>query len=77
MQNDQNCCSDSEFKEKGLAALETSVTSSLGSSTSVHAEAKKIINKDSGGPYNILMIVSDQERYMAPNEFLDKKHWID
>ena len=77
MENDVKFSRRNFIRTAGLAALGTSVASSLGSSTSVYAETKKIINKDSGGPYNILMIVTDQERYMAPNEFPGKKHWID
>ena len=68
MENDVKFSRRNFIRTAGLAALGTSVASSLGSSTSVHAEAKEVIKKDSGGPYNILMIVTDQERYMAPNE---------
>jgi hypothetical protein len=57
MENDVKFSRRDFIRTVGLAALGISVASSLGSSTSVHAEAKKIINKDSGGPYNILMIV--------------------
>ena len=50
MENDVKFSRRDFIRTLEIAALGTSVASSLGSSTSVHAEAKKIINKDSGGP---------------------------
>jgi arylsulfatase len=68
MKNDNQYSRRDFIRTAGLAALGSSVSGCLGDYTSVHTETKKLIKKDSGGPYNILMIVTDQERHMAPNE---------
>ena len=54
------------IKSSGLAALGTSVSGGLAASPSIQAEGRKPNSQTvGGGPYNILMIVTDQERYMA------------
>ena len=54
------------IKSSGLAALGTSVSGGLVASESIQAEGRKLNSQTvGGGPYNILMIVTDQERYMA------------
>jgi len=54
------------IKSSGLAALGTSVPGGLAASQSIQAEGRKPNSQTvGGGPYNILMIVTDQERYMA------------
>lgn len=55
------------IKTASLAALGPVVGGSV-AHASEQPETKKRIKKDSGGPYNILMIVTDQERYMSPGE---------
>jgi len=53
------------IKNSGLAALGTSVSGGLAASDSTHTEGRKPKSQTvGGGPYNILMIVTDQERYM-------------
>ncbi|MEH6549273.1 MAG: sulfatase-like hydrolase/transferase [Pseudomonadales bacterium] len=68
---------DNEFsrrqfiKTTGLAALGTSVPGGLATSASAQAAVagrKPSSRADGGGPYNILMIVTDQERYMTQKE---------
>ena len=66
MKKENNYSRRAFIKTAGLAALGASVTGALGSSTSTNS--KTYIKNDSGGPYNILMIVTDQERYMTPSE---------
>jgi len=54
------------IKSSGLAALGTSVSGGLAASQSIQAEGRKPNSQAvKGGPYNILMIVTDQERYMT------------
>jgi hypothetical protein len=56
-------------KGTGLAALGTSVSGSLSGSPSAQAGAVKPNSKAvRGAPYNILMIVTDQERYIAQED---------
>ena len=55
------------LKKAGLAALATGVAGRLVSPVSAQAESRNSIKKDGGGPYNILMIVTDQEHHMPPN----------
>ena len=57
------------IKGTGLAALGTSVSGSLAVSPSAHAESRKPSSKaGKSGPYNILMIVTDQERYLEQKD---------
>ena len=57
------------IKTTGLAALGTSVSGSLAASPSAQAGGIKPSGKTvSGGPYNILMIVTDQERYLTQKD---------
>jgi len=69
MENDDQFSRRGFIKTAGLAALGSSVVGTLGASSAVHAETKEFIKKDAGGPYNILMIVTDQERQMTPKEW--------
>ena len=56
------------IKVAGYAALSTGVGVGLGNSEPVQAQSKKVSNPASKGPYNILMIVTDQERHMKVSE---------
>lgn len=69
MENNDQYSRRNFIKSAGLAALGTTVaaTGSMGHSASVRAEtskSKKAKNSDQEGPYNILMIVTDQEQYI-------------
>jgi hypothetical protein len=56
-------------KSAGLAALSGAVPSALGVSGVAHASAvSKRPNSQQTDRYNILMIVTDQERYLAPGD---------
>jgi arylsulfatase A-like enzyme len=69
MEKDDQVSRRDFIKTAGLAALGSSVVGTLGTSSAVHAETTEFIKNDSGGPYNILMIVTDQERHMTPDEW--------
>ena len=74
MKNDNQYSRRDFIRSAGLAALGTAVTGTggLGYSAPVTADSqkpRKARNNDRGGPYNILMIVTDQERYISPEEF--------
>ncbi|MEH6473253.1 MAG: sulfatase-like hydrolase/transferase [Halopseudomonas sp.] len=56
------------IKKASLAALGTGVAASLTSPVSAQAERRKLQGGASTGPYNILMIVTDQQRHMPPEE---------
>ena len=56
------------LKTTGLTALATGVGGALTLPLTACAKSEEKANKVSGGPYNILMIVTDQERHMDPNE---------
>ena len=56
------------IKTASLAALGTTVAGSLGSIGSVQAATKAVIKNDQGGPYNILMIVTDQEQHLKAED---------
>jgi len=56
------------IKNTGLAALGSSMVGGLVTPVAAQTQSGTIAKKDSGGPYNILMIVTDQERYMPPGE---------
>lgn len=53
------------LKKTGMAALSLSAGSSLQFS---HAARGKVPGKSANAPFNILMIVTDQERYLRPDE---------
>ena len=56
-------------KSAGLAALSGAVPAAIGTSGAVHASEKpKPQRKRQGERYNILMIVTDQERYLEPGD---------
>ena len=60
------------IKATGLAALSTGVVSGISTPLTAQAASnssvKALTKNNRGGPYNILMIVTDQERHMAPSE---------
>ena len=56
------------MKITGLATLTMGAGTSLFGLQAERAYGSKTVRQASAGPYNILMIVSDQERYMTPNE---------
>ena len=56
------------IKTAGLAALGTTVAGSLGPVGSVQAATKAVIKNDQGGPYNILMIDTDQEQHLKAED---------
>lgn len=72
--NNESKLSRRDFlKNAGLAALATGVGGSLVGSLPVNAqteqaESKGMSKRPSGGSYNILMIVTDQERHMTSDE---------
>ncbi|MCW8329881.1 sulfatase-like hydrolase/transferase [Photobacterium sp. SDRW27] len=75
MENDNKSkLSRREFlKNAGLTALAAGVSGSFVGSHSAHAETQSTENNSTPkqprvGPYNILMIVTDQERYMTSGE---------
>jgi len=56
------------IKTASLAALGTTVVNSLGPVESVQAATKAVVKNDQGGPYNILMIVTDQEQRLTAQD---------
>ena len=56
------------IKTASLAALGTTVASNLGHIESVEAATKAVIKNDQGGPYSILMIVTDQEQHLKAQD---------
>ena len=69
MKRDDGLSRRNFIKSSGLAALGASVSSGLAISSTAHAEGSKPgSNAGKGGPYNILMIVTDQERYFTPQD---------
>jgi len=56
------------IKTASLAALGTTVVNSLGSIESVQAATRAVVKNDQGGPYNILMIVTDQEQRLTAQD---------
>ncbi len=56
------------IKTASLAALGTTVVNSLGPIESVQAATKAVVKNDQGGPYNILMIVTDQEQHLTARD---------
>ncbi|MCP4765722.1 MAG: sulfatase-like hydrolase/transferase [Gammaproteobacteria bacterium] len=56
------------IKTASLAALGTTVVNSLGPIESVQAATKAVVKNDQGGPYNILMIVTDQEQRLTAQD---------
>jgi arylsulfatase A-like enzyme len=70
MKNDQkSLLTRRDFiKMAGYAALTTGVGAGLSNSEPVQAQSKKLSKPASNGPYNILMIVTDQERHMKVSE---------
>lgn len=56
------------LKMGGFTALAAGAGISLAAPQSVKAKPKEMENPSSLAPYNILMIVTDQERYMSPSE---------
>lgn len=73
MENDkENQLSRRDFiKAAGCATLSAGVGLSLSNAKPVRAQGKKFAKPSSGGPYNILMIVTDQERYIPPSQLPD------
>ncbi|MDX2349026.1 MAG: sulfatase-like hydrolase/transferase [Porticoccus sp.] len=61
------------LKTTGLAAFGVSVSGCLDNNNQEKAQASPSTPKlkDGGGPYNILMIVTDQERHMTPGQLPD------
>lgn len=55
------------MKTAGIAALGVGVSANI-AHASTESTSKKSIKKDTGGPYNILMIVTDQEHYINPKD---------
>lgn len=68
MKNDRQLSRRKFVKTTGLAALGASVPSGMIIPTAAQAQSASTDKKDYGGPYNILMIVTDQERHMQPEE---------
>ena len=70
MENDQrSLLTRRDFiKVAGYAALSTGVGVSFAGSEPVQAQINKASKPASSGHYNILMIVTDQERHMKANE---------
>ena len=65
MNNEEGFSRRQFIKNSGLAALGTTVSGGLAASDSIQTEGRKPKSQTAGGgPYNILMIVTDQERYM-------------
>jgi arylsulfatase A-like enzyme len=56
------------MKMAGYASLSAGVGLNFVGPEPVRAQTNKLVKPASGGPYNILMIVSDQERYMKASE---------
>ncbi len=56
------------IKTAGLTTLAMGTGSSLFSVSAAQAKSSTSPGKDSGGPYNILMIVADQEQHINPNQ---------
>ncbi len=56
------------MKTASLAALGATAANSLGSIGTVQAATKAVIKNDQGGPYNILMIVTDQEQNLKAGD---------
>ena len=56
------------IKVAGYATLSTGIGAGLASSEPVQVQSKKVSKPDNNGPYNILMIVTDQERHMKVSE---------
>jgi arylsulfatase len=57
------------IRNAGLAALGTSVSGGLANSATAQAERASTGTQAAGdGPYNILMIVTDQERHLLPGD---------
>ncbi|MEH6591636.1 MAG: sulfatase-like hydrolase/transferase [Halioglobus sp.] len=57
------------LRHTSAAALGASVAGSMASSATTGASDKRVAGiTDGGGPYNILFIVTDQERYIAPED---------
>ena len=56
------------LKTASLAALGATAANSLGSIGTVQAATKAVIKNDQGGPYNILMIVTDQEQHLRAED---------
>jgi arylsulfatase len=56
------------MKMAGYASLSAEFGLNFVGPEPVRAQTNKLVKAASGGPYNILMIVSDQERYMKASE---------
>ena len=56
------------MKMAGYASLSAGVGLSFVGPEPVRAQSNKLVKPASSGPYNILMIVSDQERYMTSSQ---------
>jgi arylsulfatase A-like enzyme len=68
MDNDSGFSRRQFITSAGVAAVGSSVVGSLVSNSVSAAPKKKKAPVASGGPYNILMIVTDQERYFNPGD---------
>ena len=56
------------MKMSGLATLALGTGASVVGPQSVQAQSKEMVRTAGGGPYNILMIVTDQEHYMTSSQ---------
>jgi len=56
------------LKTTGLAALTAGVGSAMTTASTAQAATAEMAKKKSGGPYNILMIVTDQHRHLTVEE---------
>jgi len=56
------------MKMAGYASLSAGVGLSFVGPEPIRAQSSNLVKPASSGPYNILMIVSDQERYMKASE---------
>jgi len=70
MENDQRSLLNRRdfMKVAGYAVLSTGVGMGVAGSVPVQAQTNKVSKPASNGPYNILMVVTDQERYMKASE---------
>ena len=68
MNNDNETSRRDFFKSAGLAVLATGVGSTLINPSTAEAKTPSKPKKPHSGPYNILMITTDQERHFMPSE---------